>query len=82
MEESSTHQAILGEGEVREARKLLRLLGDGAFGKPDARTNALIESLEDLDRRDELLQRVRTATSWEEMFNPPARRKGKRKGSH
>jgi predicted transposase YdaD len=89
MKESSTYRAILAEGReegreegaVIEARKLLRLLGDAPFGKPDTRTIALIDGIDDLDKLEELATRVRTATSWEEVFNPPTRRKGKRKGS-
>jgi predicted transposase YdaD len=96
MEESSTYQAILKkgldkglqegreqgllEGEVREAKKLLRLLGDAAFGQPDARTAEAIERLTDIGRLEELLQRVRTAGSWHELLGQPApRRRGGRR---
>src|SRR5262245_45073605 len=62
IKESSTYQAILEEGRaegliegaVAEARKLLRLRGDDAFGPPDARTAAAIERLDDLARLEEL----------------------------
>jgi predicted transposase YdaD len=51
MKESSTYQAILEEGRlegrnqgaVAEARRVLRLLGDEAYGPPEAQTAALIE---------------------------------------
>jgi predicted transposase YdaD len=96
MKESSTYQAILEEGRqkgrregreegrtegaVAEARKALRLVGDGAIGEPDARTAAIIERLDDLGRLEELLTRVRTAVSWQELLGPPApRRRGKRR---
>jgi hypothetical protein len=85
MRESSTYQAILEEGRtegaVAEAKKLLRLLGDDAFGPPDARTAAAIERLDDLPRLEELLKRVRTAGSWRELFGPLAsgRRGGRRR---
>src|SRR6266849_5488483 len=50
MKESSTYQAILeegrSEGAVAEARKVLRLQGEEAFGPPDARTAAQIERLD------------------------------------
>ncbi len=84
MRESSTYQAILAEGRsegiaqgaVAEARKVLRLLGDAAFGPPDARTAAAIERIEDLSRLEEMLGRVRTARTWQELFGPrgPRRR--------
>src|SRR5438093_8843488 len=68
MKESSTYQAILEEGRtegrtqgrtegaVAEARKVLRLQGDDAFGPPDARVSALIEGLHDLTRLEDLLK--------------------------
>ncbi len=79
MEESSTYQAILEkgrekglqEGEVRGARKALRLVGDAAFGKPDARLAAAIEQLNDLGRLADLLKRVPTAGSWQELLGQP-----------
>jgi predicted transposase YdaD len=90
MKESSTYQAILAEGRaegevqgaVAEAKKLLRLRGDDAFGPPDARTAASIERLNDLTRLEELFKRVPTAASWQELFGQPAPgRRGRRRQS-
>jgi predicted transposase YdaD len=84
MKESSTYQAILEEGRmegaVAEAKKLLRLLGDEAFGPPDKRTAAAIERLIDLAHVEDLLRRMRVAGSWEELVGPPSsgRRGGRR----
>jgi len=88
MKESSTYQAILEEGRVEgrtegaiaEAKKALRLWGDEAFGLPDAGTVVQIERLNDLPRLEELLKRVRTAASWQELLPAPApgRRDGRR----
>jgi hypothetical protein len=84
MRESSTYQAILAEGraegEVAEARKVLRLQGDKIFGAPDARTAALIEQLKDLARLEEYLGRLPTAGSWRELLGEPGpgRRRGRR----
>jgi predicted transposase YdaD len=90
MKESSTYQAILEEGRmegrtegaVDEARKVLRLLGDHAFGPPDSRTAAAIEQLNDLTHLEDLLQHMRTATSWQELLAPSSSgRRGKRRPS-
>ena len=87
MKESSTYQAILEEGRVEgrtegavlEAKKMLRLLGDDAFGLPSAVTAAQIERINDLPPLEELLKRVRTATSWQELLSHlPQRRSGRR----
>lgn len=80
MKESTTYQAILAEGRaegraegaVAEAKKVLRLQGDDAFGPPDPRTARLIEALDELARLEELLKRVRTAASWQELLGQPA----------
>ncbi len=92
MKESSTYQAILeegrtagrlegrlegrSEGAVAEARKLLRLIGDDAFGPPDARTAMAIDRIDDLGRLEDLLKRLRTAGSWRELLgrSTPRRR--------
>src|SRR2546422_590922 len=80
MKESSTYQAILEEGRlegesrgaIAEARKLLRRLGDRAFGAPDARTAEAIDRIDDLTRFEELCDRVQSAASWQELLGKPA----------
>ncbi len=84
MKESSTYQAILAEGiaegeergivrgKVAEAKTILRLQGDEAFGPPDEPTAAAIERLDDLARLEEFLKRIRTAGSWQELLGPSA----------
>lgn len=95
MKESSTYQAILEEGRteglaegqvqgaIAEARKVLRLQGEDAFGPPDARISALLERLNDLSQLEDLLRRIRTAGSWQELFGQPATRprRGRRSSS-
>jgi hypothetical protein len=83
MEESATYQAILQEGvekgiamgesrgAVAEAKKLLRRLGDAAFGPPDARTAARIEGLGDLAQLEDLVARTHTVSSWQELLGEP-----------
>lgn len=76
MKESSTYQAILeegrGEGAVAEAKKVLRFLGEDAFGPPDARSAAHIERLNDLIQLEQLLRRMRSAGSWQDLLTPIA----------
>ncbi len=87
MKESSTYQAILeegrGEGAVAEARKLLRLRGEEAFGPPDDRIIAIIEQLNDLARLEELFKRVGRVGSWQELFGQQTNgpRRGRRRPS-
>ncbi|HTU93782.1 MAG TPA: hypothetical protein VMF69_27125 [Gemmataceae bacterium] len=87
MKESSTYEAILeegreegrSEGAVAEAKKVLRLQGDEVFGVPDARTAAAIERLNDLTRLEDLLRRVHSVTSWQELLGPAAGNPRKRR---
>ena len=97
MRDSSTYQAILAEGlaegqtkgrtegerlgAVAEAKKVLRLQGDAAFGVPDARTAGRIERIKDLPRLEAMLTRIRSAASWQELLGPSAsgRESGRRR---
>ncbi len=94
MKESSTYQAILEEGRVEgrlegrtegavaEAKKVLRMQGDDAFGPADARTIAAIEGIDDLAQLENLLKRLRSATSWQDLLAPVSRGgRGKRRPS-
>ena len=83
MKESATYQAILeegremgremgrGEGAVAEARKLLRLLGEGKFGEADAATAAALERIDDLPRLEDCVKRLPTAPGWRELLDLP-----------
>jgi predicted transposase YdaD len=92
MEESSTYQKILEEGreegleegvelgEFKESKKLLRHLGEKAFGAPSPSTTRVIDQLNDLKSIEEALERIRTANSWDELLEPnPPPRRGRRR---
>jgi predicted transposase YdaD len=87
MRESSTYQAILEEGRqegrtegiVVGARKLLRIFGDGQFGPPDAQTAAVIETIDDLARLEDLAARLQAAKSWQELLASPSTSPRKRR---
>jgi hypothetical protein len=80
MEESVTYQAIIEKGiekgiqkgipkgELREAQRLLLRLGRKRFGPPDAATITIIESLTDLERLEQLSERVLEVSGWQELF--------------
>ncbi len=78
MKESSTYQAILEEGRtegaVAEAKRMLRLLGEDAYGPVNAQTAAVIERMDNLAQLEGLLQRMRSTTSWQELLGQPSRR--------
>jgi predicted transposase YdaD len=68
MKESVTYQAILEEGEVKEARKLLLLLGRDQFGEPSAEVQTALDALTDVSRLEELTLRLKHVSSWQELL--------------
>lgn len=87
MKESSTYQAILeegrqegrSEGALVEAKKFLRIVGEGRFGPPDAQAAETIEGIEDVARLENLASRLQEANSWHELLSLPARSPRKRR---
>jgi hypothetical protein len=71
MEESSTYQAILEQGRLRGAHRLLLLQGTERFGPPSAEIRALVDGIKDLDRLDQLSLRILKARSWQELLESP-----------
>jgi predicted transposase YdaD len=87
MEESSTYQAILEEGELREARKLILLQGRSRFGQQASpQVVAALEALTEASQLEELSIRLLQVSSWKELLgaNGAGRRGRSRKtpGSH
>ena len=75
MKESSTYQAIVEEGRIEEARKLLLRLGSKQLGRPTVRTRTALAKITDLDRLEALIERLRSASSWHALLaEPPAGR--------
>jgi hypothetical protein len=76
MKESVTYQAIiregkaegLAEGVIREAQRILLLMGTNAFGAPDAPTEAALAAIVDRERLEMLIQQVAKAKSWQDLL--------------
>jgi hypothetical protein len=64
-------------GEVKEARRILIILGRIRFGRVDKATRAAIEAIDDLRRLERLCHRVEAVSSWAELL---AKTKGGRAG--
>jgi predicted transposase YdaD len=85
MRESSTYQAIVAEGrregfEVgreegreKEARTLLLRLGRKRLGPPSRRINSAIKGMTDLQRIEQLTERVLDGTSWDALLDGGAK---------
>jgi predicted transposase YdaD len=79
MTESTTYQAILREGEAKgkaegkaeEARRLLLRLGRKQFGPAPANFEAAIQAMTDVEKLEDLSERVLEVSSWDDLFNKP-----------
>lgn len=71
MHESSTYMAVLEEGEINHAKRILFKQGQIRFGSPNEKTKAVIQAVEDLEQLDQLLERLLVVNSWEELLRIP-----------
>ncbi len=71
MRESSTFMAILDEGRVDEARKIILRQGRLRFGEPGSTVLSAIEGIEDIDRLELMCDRMIQATSWQDLLGNP-----------
>jgi predicted transposase YdaD len=79
MDESTTYQFILSQGAVREVRKILLRLGNLQFGEPaGAKAQAKLAKIEDLNRLEDLTDKLLTANSWDELLGLPSRKNRRR----
>ncbi|HZV05618.1 MAG TPA: hypothetical protein VE999_11095 [Gemmataceae bacterium] len=83
MEESVTYQAIIRKGRLAEARQVLLRLGEKRFGPPDDATAATLNAIDDVQKLDELIDRILDVGSWQELLGPTRRRRrnGRRQGN-
>ncbi|MCI0461801.1 MAG: hypothetical protein L0Z62_33030 [Gemmataceae bacterium] len=71
MHDSDTYQAILDEGAVKQAHKMLLRLGQKRFGPASAEVVAGLKAIEDLERLERMSDRVLEASSWEQFLQTP-----------
>jgi len=68
MRESVTYMAIIEEGAIEEARKIILRLGRKLFGPPDETTTAALTATEDLERLEFLSEQILDVKSWQELM--------------
>ena len=68
MRESVTFQAILEEGRVEELHRVILRLGRVRFREPDESIRNQIEAMRDIDRLEDLTERLLIVSSWDELM--------------
>ncbi len=73
MRDSNTYLAILDEGREVEAKSVILRFAQRRFGPADEATQAMLTGITDPDRLDRLIDRLidATATSWQDLLDPP-----------
>lgn len=83
MEESVTYQMILEQGEtrgeVKEARKMLLLLGRRKLGEPSPEVQNALNDISDSRRLEELAVQLENASSWQQLIGLGAQKESKRR---
>jgi len=52
------------EGKIEEAQRLILRLGESRFGPPEEEVRAAIEAIQDVDRLEQLSERLLVRSSW------------------
>ncbi len=71
MYESDTFLAILDEGALKHARKLVLRVGQKKFGPASDDVVTTVQGIENLDRLDRLAERILEVSSWQELLQTP-----------
>jgi hypothetical protein len=71
MRESDTYQAILDEGRVEGARRMILLQGRIRFGPPTRSIKARLAAITDIDRLERQAVHLLNASSWKEVLDLP-----------
>jgi hypothetical protein len=71
MHESDTYLAILDEGELKHARKVVLRLGQKKFGPARDDVVTAVKGIEDLERLERLQDRILDVSSWQELLQVP-----------
>ena len=71
MHESDTYLAIVDEGQEKQARKDILLVGEIRLGSLDQSFKAQLDAITDLERLDRMVRRAVTAAAWQEIFDTP-----------
>lgn len=61
----------LTQGKIEEARRLILRLGWLRFGTPEPQVREAIEAIDDIDRLEQLSDRVLTAPDWLALVSMP-----------
>lgn len=69
MQESSTYVAIVDEGREKQNKRIILRLGEKRLGSPDESARAKLAAISDIDRLEEITDKIFEVSSWQELFS-------------
>jgi predicted transposase YdaD len=83
MEESTTYQAIVRKGRLAGTRHMLLRQGRKLFGPADEASEAALNAIDNIDKLEELGERILDVGSWQELLQTTQRRRrnGRQQGN-
>jgi hypothetical protein len=69
MGEVAAFDYLVEQGEIKRLQKTLIKLGRRQFGRPDEASEAILQSIVDLDRLERLEEAIFTVNSWQDLLN-------------
>ncbi|HJT77724.1 MAG TPA: hypothetical protein VJ739_11030, partial [Gemmataceae bacterium] len=79
MEESTTFQAIIAEGEIRGVQKALLHIGGKRLGPPSEVQRTAVQGITSLDDLERMIERTVEVDNWEELLAAPRPRRRRRR---
>jgi hypothetical protein len=68
MRQSDTYLAILDEGRIDQAKRMVLLMGGKRFGAPSEAAKAALDAMKDLEQLERLGEQLLDATSWQQLL--------------
>jgi hypothetical protein len=68
LEDSTTYQAIIRKGQVKEAHSIILRQGAQRFGQASEQTASIIGAISDQDHLERIIDRILNATGWEDLI--------------
>jgi len=71
MQESDTYLMILDEGQEKQAKKAILVVGEERLGPPEEAVKTHLAHVSDLGRLDRMIRRAAKAVTWQEILDTP-----------
>jgi hypothetical protein len=68
LEDSTTYQAIIRKGQVKDAQSIILRQGAQRFGQTSEQTTSAIRSISDHDHLERIIDHILKAANWDDLL--------------